>query len=517
MSKICLCLTAKTLSRNLELIEKYRKYIDMVELRVDCLNPDENFFIRNFPQQAGIPAILTIRRKQDGGNYSSGEGSRVTLLSRGLAFAEADKRRNFAYVDLEEDLDVPGLEEAVRTFGTRIIRSYHNFEGIGNITGKIKSLWRIGDEIAKVAVTPQNLKDVEAVYRSSRETQDAEKIIVGMGTYGLNTRILSEKLGSFLSYTSETEDPEIPLGAPGLISPEELVEKYRFRDINSKTDIYGVVGFPLETTFSPKIYNTVFSREKINAVYIPFPSQNLDYFLELAEYINIKGAAVTIPYKEEIISRLNNVSDSVRVAGACNTVKVLGILSKSLPGEAVSKVWGGTNTDTLGFSESLLSFLDRKNLRGQKITVIGAGGAARAVVSEIFRLKGKCLILNRNAVRARELAQNYGYIWGGLDSQSLDSMDRYSDIIIQTTPVGTFPATDEDPFELYHFNGHETVMDLIYNPLQTAFLKRAMATGCRVLNGMDMLLRQAKYQYEYILERDFPEQLLSSLMVSLQK
>jgi 3-dehydroquinate dehydratase/shikimate dehydrogenase len=338
-----------------------------------------------------------------------------------------------------------------------------------------------------------------------------------MGPYGFNTRILCEKLGSFLSYTSETEDPEIPPGAPGLISPAELVEKYRFRDINSKTDIYGVVGFPLTTTFSPRIYNTVFSREKINAVYIPFPSLSLNYFLELAEELNIKGAAVTNPYKEEIINHLANVTDAVRVAGACNTIKVRGMPTKSIPGETITRAWSGTNTDTLGFTESLLKFLDRKHLRGQKITVIGAGGAARAVVSEIHRLKGKCLILNRTPVRARELASNYNFSWGGLDSQALDSMDRYSDIIIQTTPVGTFPDVGDDPFELYHFNGHETVMDLIYNPLETAFLKRAMAVGCRVLNGMDMLLRQAKYQYEYILDREFPEQLVPALLASLQK
>jgi 3-dehydroquinate dehydratase/shikimate dehydrogenase len=338
-----------------------------------------------------------------------------------------------------------------------------------------------------------------------------------MGIFGLNTRVLAEKLGSFLSYTTETGNPEILPGAPGMINPRDLVEKYRFRDINSKTDIYGVVGFPLTTTFSPQIYNTVFSREKINAVYIPFPAQSLNYFLELADTLNIKGAAVTIPYKEEIINHLGNISDSVRVSGACNTIKALGVPAKSIPGEIVSKVWGGTNTDTLGFSESLLGFLGKKHLRGQKITVIGAGGAARAIVSEISRLKGKCLILNRNAVRARELALNYGYAWGGLDSQSLDSMERYSDIIIQTTPVGTSPNTSADPFELYHFNGHETVMDIIYNPIETTFLKRAMMTGCRVLNGMDMLFRQAKYQYEYILDRDFPEQIIPALLASLQK
>ena len=535
MAKICLCLTGKTLSGNLELLEKHRKYIDMAELRVDCLDPDENFYIRHFPEQAGIPVILTIRRKIDGGYFLSGEGARVTLLSRGLAFAEADKRHNFAYVDLEEDLEVPGLEEAVRTFGTGIIRSSHNFEGVGDITGKIKSLRRIGDEIAKVAVMPRNLKDVQAIYRSGRETRKITKIIIGMGNYGVNTRILAEKLGSFLSYASaeeeqisgHTPEDELSLSALGQISPREMAEQYRFRDINSETDIYGVVGFPLATSYSPLIFNTLFNREKINAVYVPFPAQNLDYFFELARDLNIKGASVTIPYKEEIISHLSNVSGSVRAAGACNTIKAINSIDESavasiesagasIKSAAASIGWSGINTDTLGFSESLLGFLDKKNLRGQKITVIGAGGAARAVVSEIFRLKGKCLILNRTPARARELALHYGYKWGGLDSQALDIMERYSDIIIQTSPAGTFPDTDDDPFELYHFNGHETVMDLVYNPPETVFLKRAKATGCNVLNGVDMLVRQAKYQYQYFFDRDFPEQFIPVLMGILQ-
>ena len=527
MTKICLCLTGKTLSRDLELIEKYRKYIDMAELRVDCLDQDEQLHIRSFPGQAGLPVILTIRRKIDGGHYTGGEGARVTLLSRGLAFAEADKRHNFAYVDLEEDLDVPGLEEAVRTFGTQIIRSAHSFNGAEDITGKIRSLRRIGDEIAKVAVLPQTAKDIFAIYRAARETSDVEKIILGIGDLGANTRILAKHLGSFLTYTSALEEPDIPPGAAGQMSPREMVERYRFREISAGTDIYCVVGFPLVTSFSPRIFNPAFSHEKIDAVYVPFPAHNLDYFLELAGELNIKGASVTIPYKEEIIPHLRSVSESVRITGACNTIKAVPSEDKygnvenvsaenDASGEGALRSWTGINTDILGFSESLLQFINKKNLRGLKITVLGAGGAARAVVSEIHRLKGKCLILNRTAARARELALSYDFKWGGMDSQALDVMERYSDMIIQTTSAGTFPAIDEDPFELYRFNGHETVMDLVYNPPLTAFLKRAQAAGCSVLNGFDMLVRQAKYQYQYFFERDFPEQLIPRLTKTLQ-
>jgi 3-dehydroquinate dehydratase/shikimate dehydrogenase len=516
MAKICLCLTGKTLNHDLELIEKNRKYIDLAELRVDCLDPDEHFYIRRFPEQAGVPVILTVRRKADGGFFEKGEASRIALLSRGLAFAEMDKRHNFAYVDLEEDLEVPGLEEAVRTFGTRIIRSHHNFTGVGNVVEKIKNLLRIGDEIVKVAVTPNNLGDVLLLYQAAQETAHVEKILFGMGRFGANTRILAERLGSYLTYSSALEEPGIPIAAPGQMSPKTMVMHFRFREIRPSTKIYGVVGYPLTLSFSPMIFNAVFEHEKIDAVYLPFPAKSLDNFLNLAKELDMGGVSVTIPYKEQIISYLQTVSEEVELVEACNTIKAnYPHVDNPVFQRNLKPFWGGINTDTRGFSESLLNCMERKNFRNCKITVLGAGGAARAVVSEICRLKGKCLILNRNPVRARDLAANFNCKWGGLDSQNLDRMERYSDIIIQATPIGTFPDVDEDPFELYQFKGHETVMDLIYNPPMTAFLRRAHLAGCKTLNGLDMLILQAKHQYQYFFNREFPDRLIPRIKSSL--
>ncbi|MDR2142865.1 MAG: type I 3-dehydroquinate dehydratase, partial [Treponema sp.] len=455
--------------------------------------------IRNFPEKAGLPVILTIRRKIDGGFFENGEGARVTLLSKGLAFAEADRRRNFAYVDIEEDLEVPGLEEAVRTFGTRIIRSYHNVENAGgDIAEKVKKLRRTRDEIAKVAVNPHSLKEVIKVYQAAKKTKDLEKILICMGPFGANTRILAAKLGSYLSYCSASGN--LP-AAPAQLDPKELTGLYRFREIGEKTLVFGLAGFPLRITCSPHIFNTAFSHERIDAVYLPFPADSLESFLLLAEEIGLAGAAITIPYKEEVIPLLRDSSGSVRAARACNT------LIRSAPENG----WIGHNTDMLGFSGSLLSFIGKKNLHGLGVTILGAGGAAGAAASEIHRLRGKCLILNRNPARAKELAAPYRFNWGALDGRGLDIMDRYSDIIVQTTPVGTAPNVEDDPFPLYHFTGRETVMDLIYRPARTAFLKRAENAGCRVLNGFDMLVRQAMSQYQLFLGRDFPVELIPRL------
>ncbi|MDR2404266.1 MAG: type I 3-dehydroquinate dehydratase [Spirochaetaceae bacterium] len=500
MSRICLCLTGRTLTQDLEILDKNRKYVDIAELRVDCLDPDEHFQIRRFPEQAGIPVILTIRRDMDGGFYHSGEGSRITLFSKALAFAEADRRKNFAFVDMEEDLNVPSLEEAARTFGTRIIRSCHNREGIGDdLVKKLKSLRHVGDEIPKIALTPRSMADVVQVYRAAGEAMDFDKILLCMGHYGINTRILAEQMGSYLSYTSATDEPEIPQAAPGHISPRNLAEVYRFREITPKTRIFGITGYPLKATSSPVFFNKVFTEEHIDAVYVPFPSDSPEAFLELAAELKLAGASVTVPYKERIISHLTAMANEVKALGACNTI---------IP---YTSGWIGYNTDAGGFSDSLLQFIDRKNLRGCRITIIGAGGAARAVASEVYRLRGKALILNRTTVRAKELALPYHFSWGCTDNQGAVMMEKFSDIIIQTTPVGMEGDIDGDPMPEFKFYGREKVMDLIYKPERTPFLKRAMAAGCSVLNGYDMFLSQARYQYRYFMGREFPSQLISRI------
>jgi 3-dehydroquinate dehydratase/shikimate dehydrogenase len=169
----------------------------------------------------------------------------------------------------------------------------------------------------------------------------------------------------------------------------------------------------------------------------------------------------------------------------------------------------GYNTDASGFSDSLLSFIGRKDLKGRKFTIIGAGGAAKAIAAEVYRLGGKALILNRTAAKARKLAEPYRFIWSGFDSRGFDLMKKYSNYIIQATPVGMEPDSDIDPIELYKFSGKETVIDVIYKPEKTLCLRRAEEAGCRVQNGLDMLQRTARYQYAYFVEKEFPSSLFS--------
>ncbi|GAB6391582.1 MAG: type I 3-dehydroquinate dehydratase [Treponematales bacterium] len=493
MARICLCLTAKTLKRNMEALEKYREFIDLAELRVDCLEKDERLRIRDFPGAAGLPVILTIRRKRDGGHYEGGEGARITLLAKALAFADADRRRNFAYVDIEDDLNAASIEEAARTFGTRIIRSFHNTSGVDdNLAERLRGMRRAGDEIVKAAVTPRSLGDAVKVWRAARELGGIDKILLCVGDYGAHTRILAEKLGAFLTYTSAAGESDMPLAAPGQIDPRTLSELYRFRSVTAGTKVFGITGFPLAATASPRFFNAVFTLENIDAVYVPFPADTISAFLRLAEEIPVAGAAVTVPHKQAALSCLSFASPEAAAIGACNTLV------------ASPQGWRGYNTDAPGFSDSLLAFLGRKNLKHRCVTIVGAGGAARAVAAEVHRLGGKGLVLNRTPGRARELALNYGFAWGAPDHQGASLMEKYNHIIIQTTSAGMTPNTESDPLDFYKFSGREVVMDLIYKPERTKCLARAQAAGCKTLNGYDMLLRQARYQYTRFMGREFP-------------
>jgi len=497
LAKICLCLTEKTIQKDMEILDKYRKFTDLVELRVDCLDPNERLHIRRFPELAGLPVILTIRRDSDGGFFTGGEGSRIRLLANGLSFAEADRRKNFAYVDIEEDLDVPSLEEAARTFGTKIIRSYHNIEGIiDDIPIKMNSMRRTGDEIVKMALKTNSTKDVVRVYRAAKECEIQDKIILCMGHLGFYSRILCEKFGSMITYSSALSEAEIP-GAEWQIDVQVLNDLYRFRKITKKTKIYGITGYPLKANISTMIFNTIFGLENTDAIHVHFPADSVNDILELAEELDVQGLSVTVPYKEAVLPMLTRRSAAVHSIGACN------VMFRYVDG------WFGDNTDCTGFSASILAFLGKKNLKWKKVTIIGAGGIARSVAAEVFRMGGKALILNRTIHKAKDIALLYDFRWGGLDEHGIKLVDKYSDIIIQATSVGMGGYEVFDPLELYSYTGKEAVMDLVYFPAQTPFLTRAADAGCKTINGYDMIIHQTCLQYKHIMGREISQQLLS--------
>lgn len=485
-SKICLCLTGSTLSENLNILNKYRNWIDIAELRVDYLTEDERLYIRRFPEMAKVPCILTIRRKIDGGAYVDGEATRTLLFARGLAFADQDVRKNFAYVDFEEDFHVPSLQDAALAFETGIIRSVHSMDGpIKNIPQKIESLRTTGYEIPKVAFMPRTLSDVTNLFRQSKDLRDKDSILVAMGGLGLPSRILASRLHSFLTYTSPVELSD-NLSHLGQIDPITLSEIYNFRSITQETSIFGITGYPLHHTQSPAIHNEGYKNYGLDSVYIPVRAENVDEAIEFADQVGIKGMSVTIPHKQSVLSYMKEISSETGDIGACNTIVKNG------------SDWYGYNTDAFGLMEALKKFLGIKNLKHMKVSIIGAGGASCAAAYVVKELGGKACIFNRTISKAKDLAEKYNFKYAVLSAESKSLLDEYSDLFIQTTSIGmgsTIEEISKDPIDFYDFKGSEAVYDVIYTPAKTALLKRAEEAGCKISNGLTMLQYQAEQQF----------------------
>jgi 3-dehydroquinate dehydratase/shikimate dehydrogenase len=409
------------------------------------------------------------------------------LFARGLAFAEKNTSKNFAYVDFEEDFYVPSLQDATLAFGTRIIRSCHDMHGyIPDIAAKIVKMRITGYEIAKIACMATTLADITDMFREAKKLNGTEHILCAMGPLGQTTRILSSFLDSYLTYTSP-EEMNINMKNLGHIDPKTLEEVYHFHDIDCNTKIFGITGYPLEKTASPRFHNNGYKNHGMNAVYVPIRAFDIKNALEFADMLDMKGLSVTIPHKEDVLKYLLEKSDVVQKIGACNTIV------KTPAG------WSGHNTDTIGIEYALKEFLGVKNLRGIKTAIIGAGGAAKAVAFTVKKMKGKACVFNRTANKAKKIAELYGFKWAPLGVESFKLLEKYSDLIIQATSKGMGSAGvsdhENDPLIFYDFNGKEALYDIVYIPAITPVMARAAAAGCKVSNGLSMLKYQGYEQF----------------------
>lgn len=464
---ICLTLSSTTLSGAEEEIKRNREYIDLAELRVDLLAREEIRKAREFPKMVDVPLILTLRRKEDGGRSTFSEKERREIL---LYLLDGD----FSYVDIEGDIKRGDVEQKARARGIRIIRSYHNFSSVPeDIYSKIYSLHQKGD-IAKVAVKLNSFQDVLTLFKVEEELKGIEKIVIGMGEFGVPTRILYKKLGSMLTFASESEV------APGQLSARDLKTLYRADMVDDRTSIYGIIGNPVMHTSSPKIHNLGFQAIRFNAIYVPFLVDNIRLFFAFAEYMHLKGFSVTVPFKVDVLSYLGNITREVKQIGSCNTVV------------RVRGMWKGINTDYYGFIKPIEKELESGKIKSA--LVIGAGGASYAIVWALRNRGVKVVILNRTLSHAERIAKINICQYDSIANAS--AYEGKVDLVVQTTSVGLYPHEDESPVPNFHFTGKEIAYDIIYKPRMTRFLKDASEKGCILHFGSEMLLDQGKLQFE---------------------
>lgn len=491
MSRLCLCLTAPTADGAVEQYRRYRDSADMAELRVDLMDPSERRKAVGLPALLGIPMILTIRLPEDGGRWGLGG---ETAAQREDLFIELLRAGGWRWIDLEHDRPLGRVVRAAEKAGCRVIRSVHDFEGsliekpVSGLAEMLRGMAADG-AAAKMALSCRGSRHLLKLARLGLAAGDMEdKVILGMGEYGSPSRILAGRLGSAWTYASSvggSDDP--PAAAPGQYDPQTLQELYRYSSIDDATPLYAVIGNPIAHSRSPEIHNRWLRAHGLPGTYLPIRCDDAAAALETCDIWGISGLSVTVPHKERVLALCDYAGSAARRIGAANTLLRAG------------DGWRARNTDAGGFLSPLpgaLGLNSAPDLKGMRALVIGAGGAARAAVHALDELGVRLVILNRSAGKAESLAAAVGADWGGLDESSAPLLRSGIDLAVQTGSAGMHPLEDINPLPWWDFTGCRLAYDMIYEPEETLFLQAARQAGVKTLNGSDMLVNQAKLQFE---------------------
>lgn len=283
--------------------------------------------------------------------------------------------------------------------------------------------------------------------------------------------------------------------------------------VNGRTNILGVIGDPIEHTFSPAMHNAGLEELDLNYIYLPFHvlPQDLESAVIGARSLGIKGLNVTIPHKQHIMAFLDEIDPIAEMIGAVNTVKFDD--DKTV----------GYNTDGYGCLRAISEVMDVKD---RKVTITGAGGAARAVAFQIAASGiDELSIINRNHKKAEDLVFDMKGNLKKIDVdininacriEDLENEISKSDILIDTTPLGMHPHVDDKPIATADIM-HEDLLvnDIVYTPMKTTLIKEAEKAGAKVVYGYKMLLYQGIRSFEIWLDTKAPVDVMEKALLDV--
>jgi 3-dehydroquinate dehydratase / shikimate dehydrogenase len=499
---ICVPLCRATEGELLNALLSAVEVADLVELRLDCLDPAQlEQVISAFPvlaDAAGVSLIITLRAMEEGGQNSLGRNQRIAFWSTIATFCGPAAGTAQFLFDVEADLLFDRSHQSLwDSLGwDRIICSYHDFNG--GADALLDTYDRLSESLArvlKIAVTVTDAAEAAAVFETlDRARKEKREIIaIAMGEAGISTRVLGPSRGAFLTYA--------PLGsegstAPGQITVDSLQSLYRVGSINEQTKVAGLIGSPVRHSLSPVMHNAGFKTLRLDAVYLPFEVSNVDGFFEKVIGKNrvvdwpLLGFSVTAPHKSAVVKYMDWLDPIAGATGAVNTIV--------LKGDELR----GYNTDVAGFIEPLKKRMPQ--LAGLRVAVLGAGGAARSVTWALKQEGAEVVVYARRLEKARLLGEEFG-----VDSMPMSGATFAGfDIVVNTTPLGTAGAGNgELSVTREQMAGVDLAYDVVFNPIETVFLKRASEAGCIVIGGLEMLIAQALNQMELWTGRRPPEEL----------
>ena len=483
LTKVCVAITGSTATEMIEKATSVVKETPFLEFRLDYLEKPllalpklKQFFAEN----TAATAIATCRRAANGGKFTGSVAAEVEVLSKAAA-------AGFHIVDLELE-SAQALKKAdlqhLRETGVALIVSHHDFNATKDLDGIYARIAPYNPDFVKIVPTAKALIDNVTLIRFLERMNDHTNIIgICMGDAGIISRVLGVRAGSAFTFAAATPGEET---GPGQIAARTLIETYRIDHVDAATKVYGVAGNPIRSSLSPIMMNTAFRRETVNAVYLALQTTKLSDLLKLVHEIPIQGVSITMPLKEEILPYLEQTDPLSAKIGAVNTIRLLD-----------GKLYG-FNTDVAGIVGPLEK---RLSLRGAKVLVLGAGGAARAAVFGVRDRGAEVFILNRTPETAQKLARQ-----SGSKTIKKDALAKTTfDVIINATPVGMAGNKAASILEPKDLNTR-LVFDLVYNPLETPLIRMARQQSINIITGVEMFVQQGARQFEIFTGKPAPEE-----------
>lgn len=536
-------------------------------------DPDEVRLILRLVSECPLPCIVTCRAASEGGSFNGDEVDRVSLYERlgtaatgGVGGGEHPPR----YIDVEYAayvrsanirqkinlaVDHPGQRRDVRT---GLILSMHDFEGRPKDLLRRLSLMQSepAASVVKVAYHARSIRDNLELFDLLTEGAGGRPMIaLAMGRFGLMSRVLAPKFGAFLTFAALR-----PAGAtaPGQPTIREVMDLYRFRSVSSRTRVYGIIGWPVEHSLSPLVHNAGFEAyfpnewgvaaggrggdagaiegvesaargvplrvvDGFDGVYLPMPvppewehfKATLSALLDHPR-LDFHGCSVTVPHKQHLVRYAKEtaalgadgiewtIDEAAEACGAANTL-VVERNNAGLPTRARLM-----NTDGTAAADCLREVMG--DLRGKRVAILGAGGAARAIAAALVHEGTGVTVYNRTLANAERVVadlrqKSKGQGFGAMSAAGLGDLgSRACDAIVNCTPVGMSGGERSDGAELSPITPDQLravarggslpiVMDTVYTPLRTPLLQMAEGVGCRTIDGLGMFIGQACEQF----------------------
>jgi 3-dehydroquinate dehydratase / shikimate dehydrogenase len=505
-ARVCVPVCVRSADELRPSIERAAEFADIVELRLDCLREGQLDAARaQLPAllaATGLPFIITFRPREQGGGHDLSVSERAAFwrdapeLLRDVPKLSGDEFvKDRAFADLELDLlESPHASSLRKLFDNfNVICSHHDFQQTPSDLPEIfDRMAQTPARLLKMAARANSIADcVEVLRLVERGRREGREVIaVSMGEAGLLTRVLAPAFGAFLTYGSLDAEQAT---APGQLSARELCDLYRVHTLNPRALVTGLVGSPVTHSLSPHMHNAAFKALGLDAVYLPLEVADVSVFVRrMADprtrelQWNLGGLSVTAPHKQSIIPLLDKLTPDAARIGAVNTVVI------------TPDGLEGFNTDA---DASVLPLGGLVELRGARVAVLGAGGAARAMLWSLSGQGARATLFARDVERARSVGAEFGADSAALAGASFEGFD----VVVNATPLGTRGAREtQTPAAALQLQGARVAYDMVYNPSQTLFMREARAAGCQTIGGLGMLAAQAEQQFRLWTGRDAP-------------